>query len=91
MKSVCIIASLAEKGHVSVMVKSKSSPPAQRRVLADSHVRLNIKEVLDAPSRNMEALPDMRVCRGLGSPKGQLYITKGVGRRRLPARALEAP
>lgn len=91
MKSVCIIASLGEKGHVSVIVKSKSSPSAQRRVLADTHARLNIKKVLDAPGCNMEAQPDMRVCWGLGSPKGQLYITKGVGRRGLPARALQAP
>lgn len=73
------------------MVKSKSSPPAQRRVLADTCVRLNIKEVLGAPSRNMEAQLDMRLCRGLGSPKGQLYVPEGVGGCGLPARALQAP
>lgn len=57
----------------------------------DTCVRLNIKEVLAAPSRNMEAQTDEIVCRDLGSPKGQIRVSEGVDGHGLPARALQAP
>lgn len=54
-------------------------------------MRLNIKEVLAAPSRNMEAQTDEIVCQDPGSPKGQLRVTEGVGGHGVPVRALQAP
>lgn len=53
-------------------------------------MRLNIKEVLAAPSRNMEAQTDEIMCWDLGFPKGQLRVTEGVCGHGLPARALQA-
>lgn len=54
MKNVSTISSLGEKGCVSVMVESKSKVLQQEEQI-DTCVRLNIKEVLAAPTCNVEA------------------------------------
>lgn len=64
------------------------SHPAGR---TDTCVRLNIKEVLAVPTRNVEAQTDEIACQDLGCPKGQLHVTEGVAGHGLPARALQAP
>lgn len=63
------------------------SPPAGR---TDTCVKPNVKEVLAAPTRNVEAQTAETACRDLGCPKGQLRVTEGVGGHGLPARALQA-
>lgn len=54
----------------------------------DTCVRLNVK-VLAAHATNVEAQTDEISCQDLGSPKGQLRVTEGVGGHGLPVRALQ--